>query len=79
MPYVINGEVFFTSNLEYNYGSWWHPPKDETTVLAKGLNCVVAPARIPHDEFIVATKLAAVELIRQHTNKDPQTADQLRS
>ena len=45
--------------------------KDETAVLAKGLNFVVAPERIPHDEFIVSMELAAVELIKQHPNNSP--------
>ena len=27
MPCVINGDVFFTSNLEYSDGSWWHPER----------------------------------------------------
>ena len=26
MLFVTNGNVFFTSNLEYNNGSWWHLP-----------------------------------------------------
>ena len=53
--------------------------KDETAVLAKGLNFAVAPKMIPHDEFIVATKLTAIELIKQRPNKDTQVADELRS
>ena len=53
--------------------------KYETTVLAKGLNFTVAPERIPHDEFIVVTELATIELIKQHPNKDPRAADELRS
>ena len=44
--------------------------KDETAVLAKRSNYAVAPEKIPHDEFIVATELAALELIRQHPNKE---------
>ena len=48
-------------------------------VLAKGLNFVVAPKMIPHDEFIMATKLTAIELIKQRPNKDTQVADELRS
>ena len=53
--------------------------KDEAAVLAKGLNNEVALERIPHNDFIVATELAAVELIKQHPNKDPRYADVLRS
>ena len=53
--------------------------KDETDVLVNVLNFVVAPERIPHDEFIVATKLAAMKLITQHLNKEPSVADELRS
>ena len=53
--------------------------KDETAVLANGLNFVVAPDRIPPNEFILVTELAAIELIIQHPNKDPQVADELTS
>ena len=45
--------------------------KDESTVLAKVLNYAVVHEKILHNEFIVATKLAATELIRQHHNKYP--------
>ena len=48
-------------------------------MLAKGLNYAVAPERLPHDDFIVGTELAAVQLIKQHPNKDPQVADELRA
>ena len=45
--------------------------KDETTVQSKGLNVAVPLERIPHDEFIVATELAAIGLIKLHQYKDP--------
>ena len=49
--------------------------RDETAVLDKGLNYVVALERIPNDDFIVATELAAVKLIKQHPNRDPHAAE----
>ena len=52
---------------------------DETPVLAKGLKFAVAPERIPHNDFIVATKLAEVELIKQDPNKAPRVVDEIRA
>ena len=52
--------------------------KHEIAVLATGLNYVVAPKRIPHDEFILASKLAVIELTKQYPNKDHWETDVLR-
>ena len=41
-------------------------------MLAKGLNYGVVAEMILHNDFIVATDLAMVELIKQHLNKDPR-------
>ena len=38
----------------------------------QGLNYVLSPDKIPNEEFIVATMVAALELIKKDPNHDPK-------
>ena len=53
--------------------------RGETAIVVKVLNYAVSPDKIPNVKFIVATEMAALELIKNDLNHDPKAANALRT
>ena len=51
----------------------------ETAVLAKGLNFTVCLDKIPHEDIITATELAAIRLVKLYTHGGHAKAESVRS